>query len=484
MTQISNIGINYTLTAGLQNEMAYLETLNQQLASGKQHSNLTNYAPNDASQIVNFQNSITQRQSYLSSIQTVQNRLTIYNSTMSDMETIASNAAGLAAGNQSYNAATASNIQAEAQNYLHQVADDLNQQVSGRYIYAGLRYNTQPVSNNPTTLNNTPQSIITDNTTLPDYDTERPAVATKNATYGAALPGTQGGGYTAPTSTVQVYDASGTSHDLNYTWSNTGSTPPQWDLAVSSPDATYTTVIPFTFDSSTGTLSSISDYSSSASAPSPYSVGLPTGTGEAADVSLSMTFPGQTSPQSISLDFGSYGLAAGNNALTISSTGTTVSQNTFTQDGKAITATNPEAYTADSALIDANNSLSYGLSSNDPSFQRLINGLRYINAAVTAGNSGDTATYQSYMQLGSSMLNKALTGIQTLNADVANNQNALSQEVTNQNSNITLLQNNLGTIQNADTTQVATALTILQSQMEASYSATASLEKLSLVSYL
>jgi flagellar hook-associated protein 3 FlgL len=146
--------------------------------------------------------------------------------------------------------------------------------------------------------------------------------------------------------------------------------------------------------------------------------------------------------------------------------------------------TDTNSYTADSAVIDSGFTVSYGISSNDPSFQRLINGLRYINAAVTAGKGGDNATYQADMQQASSMLGTSLTGIQTLHTNVAGNQNTLTQQTKTQNADITSLSDQISNIQQVDLTKVGTEINLLQTQLQASYSATASLEQLSLVKYL
>ena len=311
------------MSLSLLNEETNLNTLNQQLATGQNANDLTDYTPIQANEILNFQNAITQNQSYQSSIQNVQARLSVYNTTMGDMGSIASQAATLASQNQALNPATIDNLQSQAQSYLQQVNQDLNEQVNGRYIYSGLRYNTQPVTD-LLSLGGAPTTSTVSNPALPTYDTEY--------------------------------------------------------------------------------------------------------------------------------------------------------QNGVTADANA--------YTADSVLVGTNFSINYGASSDDPSFQNLINGLRYISAATTAGQAGDAATYQQDMQTASTLLATAQTGIQGLNAGVANTTNLLTQKTTNLNTDITNLQNQLGNIQQANLSQVGTEINLLQTQLQASYSSTASLEQLSLVKYL
>ncbi len=155
-------------------------------------------------------------------------------------------------------------------------------------------------------------------------------VKTSLVSYNANLPSNATSGYVSSTSTVLAYDSEGTTHDINYTWTKT-STANQWDLQVTVPDATYTTSIPFTFNDgalgTAGTVEAIGAYSSSASAPSPYSVSSGT-----PDVTLSATFPGFTTGQTIDLNFGdAYGSSTG--LTQFANTSSTVTVNNFSQNG-------------------------------------------------------------------------------------------------------------------------------------------------------
>lgn len=464
MTNVTSLGTTYQLVAQMQTESALLTTLDEQLASGEVSQNLTDYNPTAAKQLVDYENAIVQRQSYVTSMQTVSSRLSVYDTTLSDLESVASSAESLAADNSTYDASSAANIQAEAQSYLSQAADDLNQQVNGRYIYSGTRYTTAPVSTDTSVLYAAPQTTITDGSTLPNYDSQ--AAETSTINFGATLPGSGVSvGTTTSTTSMQVYDASGTAHTVDYSWTKTGSN--SYDLNVSSPDASYTATIPFTFDATTGALTSVDGN---------------TGTdGSTASTDISLTFSGQTSAQDISLDFGAYGQTSGATALTESTSSSVTSIDVTNVDPPSNSS---DAYTVDTALIDNNYSMSYGISSDNVAFQNLINGLRYINAAVTAGQNGDTATYESDMKQATTLLTSALSGIQTIHSQVAFNQNLVASETSTQNSDITALQNAISTIQNVDTATVSAEITALQAQLEASYTATGYIEKLSLVNYL
>ncbi len=316
---------------------------------------------------------------------------------------------------------------------------------------------------------------------------------TTNVTYDANLPSDATVGFTSAPSTVQVFDSTGATRAETYTWTKTGTN--QWDLNVGIPDATdsntpaadFSTDIPVTFNDGTnrpaGTVESIGAYASSPSGPSPYTVDGPVTAGSSVNVSIAPNFGSGAQP--ITLNFGTYGQTGGLSQNFDSNNPLTVTNPTFTQNGLAAGSINDaNAYTADSALIDNNFSVTYGVSSDDPAFQRLINGLRYINSAITAGQGGNTATYQTDMQQAASLLNTSLSNIQTLHTGVASNQNTLTNETTTQNTDITNLQDQVGNIQSVDIPTVSTEITVMMAQLQASYSATASLEQLSLVKYL
>ena len=75
-------------------------------------------------------------------------------------------------------------------------------------------------------------------------------------------------------------------------------------------------------------------------------------------------------------------------------------------------------------------------------------------------------------------------GVQALNAGVASNQNIIATETSTQNADITNLQNQISNLQSVNLTQVGTEINTMQTQLQASYSATASLEQLSILKYL
>jgi flagellar hook-associated protein 3 FlgL len=171
-TPLSTVGIQLISSTNLQAEQSLLLQLNEQLASNKQHDNLTDYSPLNAQQLVNFQNAITQRQAYITSMKTVNARLQIYDNTMTDMENLAAQANQLATQNPTLDTNKVGQIGQEIQSFMKQVVDDLNQQVGSRYIYAGTRYSTAPVSLSAVLNNLSPSASPVASPNLPTYDSE------------------------------------------------------------------------------------------------------------------------------------------------------------------------------------------------------------------------------------------------------------------------------------------------------------------------
>ncbi len=455
MSIASTYGINLTLTSSLSSQQSVLSDLTKQVASGQKFDNLTKYDPTDAHNSLDIQNAIVQRQSYISSIQNVQTRLSVYDTTMTDIENMNAQANSLATNNAAYDPTKVDEISQSASNYLKQLTDDLNQQVGGRYIYAGSRYSTPPTVD-LTTLSGTPSATTTTNPALPSYDSN----------YNNATSFTVNSGKT-PTGTFTI-------GNTTIAWSqlennNTGS------VNVTVNGNTHAVAVSGLSTGTTATdyAANLSATLNAVAAAYPDAAGVPS------------TFSSTSSSGALTLDFG-----GGSPNLVTPDAGGIANETTWsggsTPSGLIAQTPNSSAaaYTKDSALIDQNYSVTYGVTSNDASFQKLVNGLRFIIAACTAGKSGDTATYKTDMQQASSLLASSLTGIQTLHSQVASNQNTLTMQTTTQNTNINNLQSQLGGIQKADLTTVGTEINLLQTQLQASYSATSSLEKLSLVKYL
>jgi flagellar hook protein FlgE len=164
-------------------------------------------------------------------------------------------------------------------------------------------------------------------------------VATANVSLLANVPTTPGATSTL-SSNVEVYDATGTGHQLSLGWTQNAGTANDWTLTLSSPDnqsgATIGSVnVQF---NSNGTLGSLSNATGSLAVA---------GSSTDAAVSLTPTFNGNT--QSINLNLGSFG---GSNGVT-QFAGTDFDLHSISQDGAA-----PGAFTgistSNTGAINAN----------------------------------------------------------------------------------------------------------------------------------
>ncbi len=158
-------------------------------------------------------------------------------------------------------------------------------------------------------------------------------VETSTATYNANLPSNTTSTSPFPASSIEVYDALGNAHEMSFTWTNTGTN--TWDLNVDvangkSATSDYTATIPFTFNSSNpvGTIGSITSGTGYTQSTPP---GSATNTTTAATVSFNLSFPGTTSAQPLTVNFGDYNST--NGVTQYSDTNDSVSVTSFSQNG-------------------------------------------------------------------------------------------------------------------------------------------------------
>ena len=168
-------------------------------------------------------------------------------------------------------------------------------------------------------------------------------VATSSATYDANLPAGVSSGYTSTPSEVQVYDTLGNTHQMSFTWVNTGTDTWNLDVTVAGGNGTttsngvttavdYSATIPFTFNSGTnaGTPQAIGA-DTVAGATGTYTVPVNASQSvNSAQVDLPLTFGG-ASGQTLTLNFGAYNTASGLTQYSDSS----VSVTSFSQNGLA-----------------------------------------------------------------------------------------------------------------------------------------------------
>jgi|ERR1043166_1983177 flagellin-like hook-associated protein FlgL len=158
---------------------------------------------------------------------------------------------------------------------------------------------------------------------------------------------------------------------------------------------------------------------------------------------------------------------------------TPVSSPTLPDYDTAAPGSSAASYATDSVNIDDGNTLTYGISSNDPAFQNLVLGLRWAYAATQ-----DSANFSTDMDNARTLITNALGGIRNLHGTVASNMGRLDTTRDLHNTLISDLNNQIDDIQHADAAEVSTKITFVQAQLQASYSATAKIAQMSITQYL
>jgi flagellin-like hook-associated protein FlgL len=137
------------------------------------------------------------------------------------------------------------------------------------------------------------------------------------------------------------------------------------------------------------------------------------------------------------------------------------------------------AYFKDSAFLDDGYSVSYGISSNDAAFQKLVLGMRWAYSATQ-----DSANFSTYMGTARDLVTSALSDMRSLHGNVISNLARVNDAKDLHNRFIAEARAHIDDIQHADSANVATKISFVQAQLQATYSATAKIASLSLTNYL
>lgn len=132
-----------------------------------------------------------------------------------------------------------------------------------------------------------------------------------------------------------------------------------------------------------------------------------------------------------------------------------------------------------SVAIDDSSVITYGVNSNQEGFQQIIMGLRYAYAATQ-----DPENYRDYLDIAKDLLAEGTANIRAYHTSVSNTVTRLESAQTLIENKISSLKDQADEIASVDLNEVALKITLLQTQLEASYSATAILLNLSLSDYI
>jgi flagellar hook-associated protein 3 FlgL len=135
-------------------------------------------------------------------------------------------------------------------------------------------------------------------------------------------------------------------------------------------------------------------------------------------------------------------------------------------------------------------SIDTSITGADPAFQTTLQGLYTIAALPQPVASPATppniseADFDSIAAGAGSVISQGLTSLETVTEKNGNNEALLTTESTAHAATLTVLQTQINDIENVDLAGASTKLSLLNTQLQASYSITASLSNLSLVNFL
>ena len=119
---------------------------------------------------------------------------------------------------------------------------------------------------------------------------------------------------------------------------------------------------------------------------------------------------------------------------------------------------------------------------NQPGFQQLAEG--YAMLAEFGGSSLSADAQQVVITSASSLINQGITSMTTTEATLGATQTTVTNATTSMSSQLTILQTQLGNLDDVDASSVAVQLNSLSTQLETAYQLTAQLQKLNLAQYL
>ena len=119
---------------------------------------------------------------------------------------------------------------------------------------------------------------------------------------------------------------------------------------------------------------------------------------------------------------------------------------------------------------------------NQPGFQQLAEG--YAMLAEFGGASLSAATQQTVITAATSLINQGISSLTTTEATLGASQTRVTDANTSMSSQLTILQTQIGNLDNVDSQKIATQLSSLQTQLETAYQLTAQLQKMNLAQYL
>ena len=139
--------------------------------------------------------------------------------------------------------------------------------------------------------------------------------------------------------------------------------------------------------------------------------------------------------------------------------------------------------TLQSAQIDENATVAYGITAQDEAMRQLYKGLTML-AKTDVSRMPDGPEYEAWLAEANGAITKAVAGLQSAEVHLGNTQSEVVRVTEHQSRLSELYNNRIVDIEGIDSYEAATRLEALSAQLEASYAVTVRLKNLSLLNFL
>ena len=135
------------------------------------------------------------------------------------------------------------------------------------------------------------------------------------------------------------------------------------------------------------------------------------------------------------------------------------------------------------AQIDKNTTLSYGVQANDPAFTDVLRGLAMI-AATDVSTIGDGQAYKAWMTSAVNALSNGINGLIKVEADLGTQQQQLAERITAQQNMADIFNARVNKLEGVDLFEASNRVLQLENQLQATYTMTARLARLTFLDFI
>jgi flagellar hook-associated protein 3 FlgL len=136
-----------------------------------------------------------------------------------------------------------------------------------------------------------------------------------------------------------------------------------------------------------------------------------------------------------------------------------------------------------SSKPDETTKVEYGIQANDPEFKSILKGL-YMLSSVDASQINDEDAYKTWVNKAANEISNGIKGIINTETKLGGHQKEIVQAIEIQEDKRIVLNNRVTSLEGVDLFEAQTRMTALETQLQATFSTTARLSKLSFLNYM